>query len=1235
MNKLYLIKFAHLAVGWLLGGVICSLSYFLPPPVQADCHASSLQNCYQSCGGSEACKANCEKQCNEGTLPIPNNPYDPPQPEPQPPIPGDPPQPEPQPQPDNPPQPEPKPPEPDEPQPGNQDGGKGSKHCSNPQLPYYIENNCKAIDQGGENGKISDEKKLARHLIYDGYQAYRTLGQEITFHSYLYDRNEKEVPNFAKATIPFLRNRNYEHQRLNSAENYFGYNASKMMGIANVASPNANDIMVESSYIALSLTSQAQCAFKLMNLFYIYQTCEGGKLAGGQQIKGKNEFSCNGLYYTADGSEWIPLNAEQAQKGAGLSEGYKLKDLVSNIMEKDIGEVKGLQDPVKDRARFCHQLYTTGSKQRQERQKNMDEEQKQKSLPEKDEEKAMTALDNLTFFLSQYRTGYLVQATRICVLEQPDVCAASDPECGGTGKPIFKGEYGASAGCDAWEILTWGDCQWQQMPDQVRVFPFKYADLFSNKNFCNQWDENYPDNCDDSWEKADQYTKDGPVPEPIKTKSGKRVNNFSFVNPLTEYTDPSIHTWLMKWDSNFNTLQKEVVQKGSDKTTKAAYPKDNWTQNEDKMYYQSDKMSRNHMADVVAEAPAHQIGNLKNQINCANSIISGFKPCDWKSKPLEMALAKIINGTADNNAFAEYYLGKRDHDNAPKPTYDITSYWQYAGDAGVSYRNLVSKEIGDTMENQVEAPSSPLPYYDSCDCWRYDPFIGCYISSGTYHPGAVARYWVVIPYGQELMQTEDNLLGSFYSRQHNKSGKGYLEFVADDQRQSKRLAVNDLATEGGTNLPISILGGGPISNIFTVQASLYAKNTRVYQILQGCKDVNQFFLGKCGSEEKPDNPNSQGKSEPSEKEVNKLKAQFTDLSDDEISHALSNYGENATNRLTTYQQNKLSNQQKYAASLNQSTIADVSKNYLTHSGTVLGQIVNLKNSYGEIPGVSEEVIVNLVKTNPSQAGNILRQYAQLQTQFPNLDKAVIMEVGQANLGNLPTATTQLEQIAALQAQFPQFASNTIKDLVTAQAQNAPSNLALLTKLSSQYTNLPQSYLQEFVKTAGDNAENLVTQYLNLSQIYASSINPKYLKEMVVADLANSGTMAANLANLSKAYPQLSADFLAHLAQTQSSEPAAAIAAATAGVLSQYPKKEHRNIYTLALNNPSQIDQSAATYTTQVTKAIASYQNQIQAGLISEAQIKAVIAHDSTNYARIINSWLQGQMSLYSWQTISS
>ena len=123
------------------------------------------------------------------------------------------------------------------------------------------------------------------------------------------------------------------------------------------------------------------------------------------------------------------------------------------------------------------------------------------------------------------------------------------------------------------------------------------------------------------------------------------------------------------------------------------------------------------------------------------------------------------------------------------------------------------------------------------------------------------------------MQTEDNLLGSFYSRQHNKSGKGYLEFVADDQRQSKRLAVNDLATEGGTNLPISILGGGPISNIFTVQASLYAKNTRVYQILQGCKDVNQFFLGKCGSEKKPDNPNSQGKSEPSDKDLNKLARQ--------------------------------------------------------------------------------------------------------------------------------------------------------------------------------------------------------------------------------------------------------------------------------------------------------------------------------------------------------------------------
>ena len=171
--------------------------------------------------------------------------------------------------------------------------------------------------------------------------------------------------------------------------------------------------------------------------------------------------------------------------------------------------------------------------------------------------------------------------------------------------------------------------------------------------------------------------------------------------------------------------------------------------------------------------------------------------------------------------------------------------------------------------------------------------------------------------------------------------------------------------------------------------------------------------------------------------------------------------------------------------------------------------------------------------------------------------------------------------------FLNLTSSTIRDLVTTQAQNASNNLALLTQLSNQYTTLPQSYLQEFVKTAGDNAESLVTQYLNLSQIYASDINPKYLKEMVMADVVNSSTTAANLASLSKAYPQLSVDFLAHLAQTQSSEQAAAIAAATAGVLSQYPKNEHRNIYTLALNNPNQIDQSAATYTTQVTKAITS------------------------------------------------
>ena len=204
-----------------------------------------------------------------------------------------------------------------------------------------------------------------------------------------------------------------------------------------------------------------------------------------------------------------------------------------------------------------------------------------------------------------------------------------------------------------------------------------------------------------------------------------------------------------------------------------------------------------------------------------------------------------------------------------------------------------------------------LPYYDSCDCYDYDPFIGCYITSGTYHPGAVVRYWVVIPYGHELMQTEDNILGTLYTRHQGKTGKGYLELVADDKRQAKRLTVNDLATHGGSRLPISLPGGGPISNIFTVQASLYSENTRTFQILQGCKDINQFFQGKCGSENKPDDPNKHGKNRISGQTLKDLQEKFPQLTSEEINELASEYSSAAKEKLTQYANTAAAMKEKY------------------------------------------------------------------------------------------------------------------------------------------------------------------------------------------------------------------------------------------------------------------------------------------------------------------------------------
>ena len=600
--------------------------------------------------------------------------------------------------------------------------------CNNTSsLKYYIENNCKA------RVEYVETPKMVNHLVFDGAQAICSAPAEI-HQGYLNSVNANKVLDLSDATVPFLRNKDYQTKRLNSTENYYSYQASKYHN-------PEDDLLVQSGWIAKVLPLQVGCITKVTNLLYIYETCEM-----------KKEISCDGLYNDATGEAKV-ANSD-----------YTIKELVLEV-KKEIKEEFN-DDHIKDRVPFCTKLYTV--------------EKDKTYLSENESAPLRKAIENFTYSLpTQYRTGYIVQAARICPVESPACCS----------KPIYEHDYRAPGDMR-------DECDWDYTPDQVRIFPFKYADVFSNKNFCNQYSESYPEEC----EFSDQYTQ------------GKEVNSqiFQYANPLTEYYDSAL----------LNKQYLEIISRHN-------------------LMREATQAARQEMADLANET-AYKAASFVNTrsddpINCVNC---DTNTCHEENRicsisemydlHLKQALVKIINATSHNNVFFEGYLKENGSDI-------------HCGEE-VTMRNEITDQIEAPSDNVVENPlTDRIMYYDWCA-------VGCI--SPVYFAYARIKYWIVMPYGSEMDLIEKQILGSFYQT------KDYEKFVEEDFRQNKRMLMNRVNTLDGETIPISMIGAGPITNIFIIQQSLYSEKEKLYLILANCENIEAYFLGKCGSGEarNPDDP---------------------------------------------------------------------------------------------------------------------------------------------------------------------------------------------------------------------------------------------------------------------------------------------------------------------------------------------------------------------------------------------
>lgn len=624
-----------------------------------------------------------------------------------------------------------------------------SNECGNAlsgELPVGGDN---PDEEEGSNGSSDDDavirinnyfitnystNQLIEHFTKDGDQAYcaatTTINSQFTNADYPALRLDME-----KAFIPLMRNDSYKALRLNSAETYYGV----VGGNYTADLYDEDSLLVQSSWLSKVLPAKTNCAMKVLNVIFldnVYKDC----LAAGNTEE----------YCTSTRHQNIP--------GSNLT----TKDLSEHMEEAlvDFAHPTKPESGKIDNVTYCQQLLEPQGE---------DEDDTDFTT----RYKLQQAFLQMPFFANKYyQTGYLVEAVKICPVRPSngDGSTCLDP---------------------AWE---YNNCSWEIVPDQIRVYPFKFPMLFNNKNFCDINDPNYPSSC--------------------------VVNEeFPYHDPTTTYTDPA-------------TLNTTFLQ----------------TLSQQEFIREATIAARIEMGENAKATPYQSSSEL---VNCAN--------CGGDN--LKQALIKLINTTDKHNEFWQTYLGDKYSDMSCETI------------GGAESSNSIYSNAGNNVDSGLRDNSvDTFPEYCCKYTLKYHPLTGasCCMEEDFYTIGydaangmpifnsctesdddfnytkAKIRYWIVSPQGDQLKTTEDTVLGSFYPE------STYRSLLESDKRQVKRLNFNGLDNAASQ---ISMLGAGPITNIFIVQQSLYVAgendafegNTSagLFKTLLAYRTINEYFTNNA------------------------------------------------------------------------------------------------------------------------------------------------------------------------------------------------------------------------------------------------------------------------------------------------------------------------------------------------------------------------------------------------------
>ncbi len=310
--------------------------------------------------------------------------------------------------------------------------------------------------------KKYDLNKFIAHLVYDGNQAYCAASSASVISGFTHSKYKSMKLDLKYATVPLIRNNNYQPARRNSAETYYGY-------IADTQNKNITsdaDLLTESSWLGKTLTNETRCTMKVYNLLYLrteYDTCLSETLQiclpTGQTIA-----------KTAKQKKCVALGEERCEKAhLTMSSGFSTKELIQDLTDKKVALLPNLR------------LDTSATNQEGgESSYILDENGEEisakiycQNLAQSTVEQDQIIKDGFgkfpLYLNNLYRTGYIVQAIKICPVRKTGDC----------GNPVW----------------DYDNCSWSIIPDRVRIYPFKFPDFATNKNYCDQTNIDYPEKC--------------------------------------------------------------------------------------------------------------------------------------------------------------------------------------------------------------------------------------------------------------------------------------------------------------------------------------------------------------------------------------------------------------------------------------------------------------------------------------------------------------------------------------------------------------------------------------------------------------------------------------------------------------------------------------------------------------------------------------------------------------------